>query len=108
MKYRKQSGLTIGERRLIKRVILLTIVFGMLWLIFAPGWGFLHYHRLQDQIDTLSRENRTLEERNADLKKEIERLQNDDTYLEELARKKYGMLKENEMIYEYKPSPKKK
>ena len=108
MAYRKQSGLTIAERRFIKRALLLFIVAGILWLIFAPGWGFLHYHRLQNQIETLARENKILEERNADLSKEIELLQTDDTYLEELARKKYGMLKENEMVYEYKPSGKKK
>jgi cell division protein FtsB len=53
-------------------------------------------------------ENKTLVERNAELNREIEQLQNDDVYLEEVARKKYGMLKENEMVYEYKPSRKRK
>jgi cell division protein FtsB len=108
MAHRKQGGLTIAERRLIRRVLLLCGAAGILWLLFAPGWGFLHYTRLQNEVETLARENRTLEARNADLKKEIERLQNDDSYLEEVARKKYGLLKENEMVYEYKPSREKK
>lgn len=108
MVHRKQSGLTIAERRLLKRVVLLFIVATTLWLLFAPDWGFLHYRRLQNQIESLAMENKTLEERNAELNSEIEQLQNDDVYLEELARKKYGMLKENEMVYEYKPSRKKK
>lgn len=108
MVHRKQSGLTISERRLIRRVLLLLTIAGILWLIFAPGWGFLHYQRLHKQVETLARENKSLADRNAELSKEIERLQNDDSYLQELARKKYGMLKENETVYEYKPSGKKK
>jgi len=96
------------ERRLVKRVILLLAIAGILWLIFAPDWGFLHYRRLHNQVETLARENKSLAERNAELSKEIERLHKDDSYLQELARQKYGMLKENETVYEYKPSRKKK
>ncbi len=108
MAHRKQSSLTIAERRLIRRVLLLCSAAGILWLLFAPGWGLVHYNRLQNRVETLARENRTLEERNAELRKEIERLQNDDSYLEEVARKKYGLLKENETVYKYKPSREKK
>ena len=108
MVHRKQSGLTISERRLVKRVLILLAIAGILWLIFAPGWGFLHYKKLHNRVENLARENKSLSERNAELKKQIVRLQNDDSYLEELARRKYGMLKENETVYEYKPSRKKK
>lgn len=108
MVHRKQSRLTISERRLVMRVLILLTIAGMLWFIFAPDWGFLHYRKLQNQVENLARENQSLSERNAELKKEVDRLQNDDAYLEELARQKYGMLKENETVYEYKPSRKKK
>jgi len=53
-------------------------------------------------------ENKNLEQRNVQLRREIDRLQNDDAYLEELARKKYGLLKKNEMVFEFKSSQKKK
>ncbi len=33
------------------------------------------------------------------LKQEIERLMNDSTYIEEIARKKYGMIKEDEEAF---------
>ncbi len=56
----------------------------------------------------LTEENRDLERRNAELRREIERLRSDDRYLEELARKKYGLLRENESVYEFKPAKKKK
>ncbi|MDW7771550.1 MAG: septum formation initiator family protein [Desulfobulbaceae bacterium] len=107
MIHRKQNGLTLSELRLVKRVVLLLGIAGILWFIFAPGRGYFHYHRVQKQVEALARENRSLAEQNAELRKEIERLQNDDAYLEELARKKYGMLRENETIYEYRPSGKK-
>lgn len=108
MVHRKQSGLTLSERRVVKRVLILLFIAGILWLIFAPGWGFLSYRGVQNQVQTLTRENKALTERNTELRKEIERLQNDDSYLEEFARQKYGMLKENETVYEYKPTGKKK
>lgn len=108
MVQRHQKGLTLAERRFLRRVILTVAVLGFLWLVFAPDRGLLHYHRLHKKIESLSRENRELAERNAELKREIERLRNDDAYLEELARQKYGLLKENETVYEFKPAPKKK
>lgn len=105
---KKQRGFSLAERRLIVRVILLLFLVGALWIIFAPGWGILHYRKVHNQVETLLRENEALTERNAKLRREIERLQQNDAYLEELARKKYGMLKENETVYEYGSSGKKK
>lgn len=97
-----KRDLTKAERRLIKRIILFVAAVSVLWLLFAPDWGLFHYRRLQGQIDSLTRENMDLEERNVELQKEIDRLQNDDAYLEEVARQKYGLLKENETVYEVK------
>lgn len=101
MQYNKRD-LTKAERRLLRRIILLLAALSLLWFLFAPNVGWLHYHRLQKEIDSLARENRELAERNARLEEEINRLQTDDAYLEELARKKYGLLKENETVYDVK------
>ena len=57
---------------------------------------------MQKQIHALTQENKELAERNLKLQEDIDRLKNDDAYLEELARQKYGMLKENETVYEVK------
>lgn len=94
--------MTKAERRLVKRIIAVVAAVSVLWLLFAPNWGLFHYRQLQNRIDSLARENENLEQRNAELQQELDRLQNDDAYLEELARKKYGLLKENETIYEVK------
>ena len=97
-----KRDLTKAERRLVKRIILIVAAVSVLWLLFSPNTGLFHYRSLQNRINSLSRENKDLEERNAELQQEIDRLQNDDAYLEELARKKYGLLKENETVYEVK------
>jgi cell division protein FtsB len=108
MVQRHQQGLTRGERRLLWRLLFSALVGAILWFLFAPDRGILRYHRLEKQIEILSQENTSLQEHNAALRKEIERLQSDEAYLEEMARQKYGLLKENETIYEFEPSSKKK
>jgi cell division protein FtsB len=108
MVQRHQQGLTRNERRLLRRLLVFALVAGVLWFLFAPGSGVLRYHRLQKQLETLSQENKSLQEHNAALRKEIERLQSDEAYLEEMARQKYGLLKENETVYEFEPPGKKK
>ena len=62
----------------------------------------MSYHRMRKQVSSLAQQNRQLEQRNRELAAEIKRLQTDDAYLEELARKKYGLLKDNETVYEFK------
>jgi len=100
--------LTRGERRLLWRLLVFALAAAILWFLFAPGRGILRYQRLQKQIEVLSQENKGLQEHNAALRKEIERLQSDEAYLEHMARQKYGLLKENETVYEFEPSGKKK
>ena len=97
-----KGKLTKSERRFVKRVVTVAIILGILWILFAPNRGLFHYHKLQKEIDSLAQENILLEQRNTELQKEIERLKTDDKFLEELARQKYGLLKENETVYEVK------
>ncbi len=108
MASRQQQGLTLQERRFLRRVVVLVIALGMLWLIFAPGRGLLSYRRMQNRIDTLARENKSMARHNAELRHDVDRLQHDGAYLEALARQKYGLLKKNEMVFEYKPAKEKK
>lgn len=108
MVQRHQQGLTRAERRFFLRVVIFAVTGAILWVLFAPGTGLVHYRRLQKQIEALSQENRNLQEHNASLRKEIERLRSDETYLEQMARQKYGLLKENETVYQFDPPGKKK
>ena len=95
------------EKKRLRRIILLLLLVAVVLLLFVPGRSIMSYRSVQQQITELSRENERLEERNRELAEEIERLQTDEVYLEELARKKYGLLKENEIVYEFKTKGKK-
>jgi len=53
---------------------------------------------LQERIDQLEADNR-------ELRHEIERLRNDYFYLEGLARKNLGMVKEDELVYQFPRTP---
>ncbi len=105
---RPRKRLSAQEQRTLRRVILIVLAVGLLWLLFAPGHGLLRYRRLQHRVQSLAEENRDLERRNDALRQEIRRLRTDDRYLEELARKKYGLLREDETVYEFGAAEKKK
>ena len=78
----------------------------ILWIFFAPNKGVFDMIRTHNEIKKLQAANQRLEDENKALQEEINRLQNDPTYLEEKARKEYGMLKENEVLYIFKKKEK--
>ncbi len=65
---------------------------------FLPERG-IEYVKLRKQIDIVDTSIKKLEGENAVLKSQIERLQNDDQYLEDMAREKYGFIREGEKVY---------
>lgn len=79
----------------------------LLWLIFAPGSGFFYLHRRSNYLATLERESTGLVQENSDMARDIERLQSDDEYLEQVAREEHGMLKGNEMVFDFSKKSKK-
>ncbi len=97
----EHRALTPRERRRLRRLILLLLAAGLLFLFLAPGRGILALLHARGRVQALEREQQALIKRNRELAAEIKRLQIDDAYLEELARKKYGLLRENEMVYEF-------
>ena len=108
MTNRRNQQLTKREKRALRLFTLAVIILGLLFLVFFPGRGLLAHHLLQKQVQTLVRDNKLLQQRNVELAEEIERLKNDEAYLEHLARKKYGLLRKNEEIYELQTSRNKK
>ena len=82
--------------------------FLLLWIVFAPGRGFIHYLKLQREITTLNRDNERLEARNIELTADIVRLKSDNAYLEKIAREKHGLLKKDEMVFDFEANKKKK
>ena len=93
---------TNREKQLFSYAGLFFAIFIFLWILFAPNRGVLDLFRAQEELEKVQAENKRLGEENQALQKEIDRLQNDPGYLEEKARKEYGMLKENETLYIFK------
>jgi cell division protein FtsB len=108
MAIRKKQEDTRQDKKVLWFLGALVLVFFLLWIFFAPGRGLLHYLRLHKEMNALTEENSQLDERNTELSEDIKRLRSDDKYLEEVARKKHGLLKKDETVFEFEPPKKKK
>jgi cell division protein FtsB len=94
----------IQKKRLVIAGICL-LFSSLLWLVFAPRMGLYAVWSQHAELTRLQEENTQIEKKNASLQKEIDQIQNDPHYLEKLARER-GLLKENEMVFDFSP-PKK-
>jgi cell division protein FtsB len=68
--------------------------------------GILRALQASRQKSTLQEEVRQLESINAELRQEIESLRNDRRYLEAIARKELGMVKDDELVYQFRSAQK--
>ena len=94
-----------------KRRILILIVISLLILgslTFFGEKGIFNLLRLRKEVVRIKEKNSQLEGENQRLKEEIKRLQSDRRYIEEIARKELGMVKEGEIIYQFDTSTKRK
>jgi len=71
-------------------------------LIFGQR-GISHLATLQEQFATLESKNLRIEEENERLKKEIELLKENLAYIEDIARKQFGLVKKDELVYQLQP-----
>jgi len=53
------------------------------------------------ELKQLQQKTVELEKENSALQEEINRLQNDSEYLEEVARREYGLLRKNERVFDF-------
>jgi cell division protein FtsB/cell division protein DivIC len=94
------------KRRIFILIILFLLIFGS--LTFFGEKGIFNLLRLRKEVARIKEKNSQLEGENQRLKEEIKRLQSDKRYIEEIARKELGMVKEGEIIYQFDTSPKRK
>lgn len=73
----------------------------MLWVLFAPGSGVVAMFKKRQELRRLQEKTVQLEEDNKKLQSDIDRLQHDSGYLEEIARKDYGLLRKNERVFDF-------
>jgi cell division protein FtsB len=67
--------------------------------------GVAHLLRLRAERQELGQAAFALIQTNNRLRGEIQRLRTDDLYLEGLARKQLGLVRPNETVYRFRPSP---
>ncbi len=90
-----------------KFLLLILICFLILgFLTFFGEKGILHLFRLQKELKEIKERTAKIEEENQKLKEEVRRLQKEKRYIEEIARKELGMVKEGEIIYQFEDKQK--
>lgn len=92
------------------KIVLVLLLFALLWIVFAPGSGVVALMSKRSELAKRQKETAQIQQQIEDLQSHIDRLQNDPLYLEDVARKDFGLLKKNERVYDFstaKPDKKK-
>ncbi|MGZ3591610.1 MAG: FtsB family cell division protein [Thermodesulfobacteriota bacterium] len=87
------------KKRVLLFVLLLLLILGI--FTFFGEKGIFNLLRIQKEVAGIKEKNVKLEEENQKLREEVKRLQTDRRYIEEIARKELGMVKEGEIIYQF-------
>ena len=95
------------QRKRLLRISFAVILLVLLWVMFVPGRGMYHLHQRSKYLAELEAESEDLVQQNSDISRDIDRLQSDDEYLEQVAREEHGMLKDNEMVFDFSKKKKK-
>jgi cell division protein FtsB len=91
----------IRKKRFLLVIVGFLVILG--FLSFFGEKGILHLLRLKKELAGIKEANQQMEVENQKLKEEVERLRHEKRYLEEIARKELGMVKEGEIIYQFEP-----
>jgi cell division protein FtsB len=73
----------------------------MLWILFSPQTGIWQYYRTQKELQQLQIANEELRTENKAIQEELDKLKKDKTYLEKVAREQLGLIRKNEIIYDF-------
>ena len=96
------KSLKMKKKRLLFLILISLLIFGI--LTFFGEKGIFHLLRLRKELVRVNEKNFTLEAENQKLKEEVKRIRSDRRYIEEIARKELGMVKEGEIIYQFDSS----
>jgi len=89
----------VKKKRLLLFILIPLLILGV--FTFFGEKGVLHLLGLRKEVVRIKERNIKLEEENQKLREEVKRLQKDKRYIEEIARKELGMVKEGEIIYQF-------
>ncbi len=63
--------------------------------------GLISIYKLSKERDSIKDYNEKIKEKNIAMRDEIQRLKTDDRYIEMIARKEFGMVGKNELVYQF-------
>ncbi|MBC8317497.1 MAG: septum formation initiator family protein [Desulfobulbaceae bacterium] len=89
-----------GEKRFFLIVCILSLLLATSWILFSSN-GVMNYYAIQKELHIIQEENLKLAAENDQLRNEMGKLKADPAYLEEVARKDYGLVKKNEMVFKF-------
>jgi len=95
---------TDRKKTLLYSVLIISVAGA--WSIFGP-YGALKYYGMTKELHEILIQNEQLREANTALQQEVSKLKHDPIYLEDVARRQFGLIKKNEVIYEF-PEKKKR
>ncbi|MFV0439167.1 MAG: FtsB family cell division protein [Desulfopila sp.] len=101
MKKHPQTKMTPLQQAWLLRAVVLLLLLGLVWVLFAPGNGIYAIFSKRHQVESLDAETLHLQKDNAVLQGEIDKMKNDPAYLEKVARRDFGLLKPNERVYDF-------
>lgn len=108
MKRTYKTSLSPLQQKKLCRISLLLLVILILAIFFTPGKGIFFLRKQKMQVVALNAEKLEMTEKNNSLREEIKRLKTDVHYLEEVARGQHGLLKKDEIVFDFSPKDQKK
>lgn len=108
MKKSYKISLSPLQQKKFYRISLLLVGILLLALFFTPGKGLFFLRKQKMQVAALNAEKQELTKKNNALREEIKRVTTDVRYLEEVAREQHGLLKKDEMVFDFSPKERKK
>jgi cell division protein FtsB len=104
------SKISAGEKMTRKQSILISVavflLFSLLFFIIFSEHGLVDLNLLKKERDQLAEKNELLSHENLSLSAEIDRLQHDPKYIENIARQELGMVGRDELILKSQSPPK--
>jgi len=102
--FNRVAKLKLPRGKTAKFFLLLGAVF-FTFTFFGGDFGFVRIWNLHQKKKELELEAKKLQVQILDLQVEKDKLKNDKSYLEKIAREKLGMVKEGEKVYRFVPQP---
>lgn len=91
-----------NKKNFLKFSFITLLLLGLViaWLGFGKG-GFMRLYRMEKERQAYIDKIRHLEKANQELLEQIDRLREDQEYIESVARRELGLVKEDEIVYRF-------